>query len=192
MSESLGNNKQHLTASSLELADHACFGARTLIHPADHAGATSRTKHRPGSASGSPPVDFLDPHDPFLPERLEPISKLSTTHLTHLSTPPPRVIKPDLVTYIGTTCHLQPHLLTIIDSHTSSTVSIINMATATPETPAQYERDLRSANHEWKRSKDANVKWSYGSTASACWCTLPADTESENFRAQPLGKWSNR
>ncbi|KAK7748888.1 hypothetical protein SLS53_000912 [Cytospora paraplurivora] len=67
------------------------------------------------------------------------------------------------------------------------------MATTTPETPAQYERDLRSANQEWKRSKDASVKWSYGSTATSSWfASLPPDTESENFRAQPLGKWSDQ
>jgi len=27
----------------------------------------------------------------------------------------------------------------------------------------QFERDLRSANKEWKRSKDSAVKWSHGS-----------------------------
>ena len=30
------------------------------------------------------------------------------------------------------------------------------------EAPAQYERDLRSANKEWKRGKDFNTKWSNG------------------------------
>ena len=27
----------------------------------------------------------------------------------------------------------------------------------------QFERDLRSANKEWKRTKDSSVKWSHGS-----------------------------
>jgi hypothetical protein len=27
----------------------------------------------------------------------------------------------------------------------------------------QYERDLRSANKEWKRTKDSAAKWSHGS-----------------------------
>lgn len=35
------------------------------------------------------------------------------------------------------------------------------MATAF-DTPAQYERDLRSINKEWKRGKDYNTKWSNG------------------------------
>lgn len=30
-------------------------------------------------------------------------------------------------------------------------------------TSPQYERDLRSANKEWKRTKDSSVKWSHGS-----------------------------
>ena len=30
------------------------------------------------------------------------------------------------------------------------------------ETPAQHERDLRSANKDWKRSKDASTKWALG------------------------------
>lgn len=65
------------------------------------------------------------------------------------------------------------------------------MAATIPETPAQYERDFRSANQEWKRSKDASVKWSYGSTA-AWYGQLPSDVESENFRARPIGKPSNQ
>ncbi|CAN8103081.1 unnamed protein product [Discula destructiva] len=32
------------------------------------------------------------------------------------------------------------------------------------ESPAQYERDLRSEHHEWKRTKDANAKWLFGTT----------------------------
>jgi hypothetical protein len=36
-----------------------------------------------------------------------------------------------------------------------------NMA-ASFETPAQFERDLRSANHGFKRTKDSSAKWSYG------------------------------
>lgn len=73
------------------------------------------------------------------------------------------------------------------------------MAATISETPAQYERDIRSANQEWKRSKDARAKWSYGSTATAAgpWfaCLAPekeAEKERENFKAQPLGKWSEQ
>lgn len=36
------------------------------------------------------------------------------------------------------------------------------MASFLAETPAQYERDLRSEQHEWKRSKDASAKWTWG------------------------------
>ncbi|ROW09564.1 hypothetical protein VMCG_02300 [Cytospora schulzeri] len=67
------------------------------------------------------------------------------------------------------------------------------MAATISEAPAQYERDFRSANHEWKRGKDARAKWSYGSTATAPWYgCLPPDVESENFKAQPLGKQSEQ
>lgn len=67
------------------------------------------------------------------------------------------------------------------------------MAATITESPAQYERDFRSANQEWKRGKDASVKWSYGSTATAPWYgSLPSDVESENFKARPLGKPSNQ
>ena len=40
----------------------------------------------------------------------------------------------------------------------SPTQSIITMSDCT-----QYERDLRSANKEWRRGKDSNVKWAHGS-----------------------------
>lgn len=40
----------------------------------------------------------------------------------------------------------------------SPTQSIIAMSDST-----QYERDLRSANKEWRRGKDSNVKWAHGS-----------------------------
>ena len=36
------------------------------------------------------------------------------------------------------------------------------MSAAAFETPAQYERDFRSANKEWKRDKDASTKWALG------------------------------
>lgn len=56
----------------------------------------------------------------------------------------------------------------------------------------QFERDLRSANQEYKRGKDASVKWSFGTTASPPWVIPGApDPDSENFRARPLGKWSD-
>lgn len=57
----------------------------------------------------------------------------------------------------------------------------------------QYERDLRSANQEYKRGKDASVKWSFGTTASPSWWSASApDPESENIKARPLGKWSDQ
>ncbi|KAK3324196.1 hypothetical protein B0T19DRAFT_224727 [Cercophora scortea] len=34
------------------------------------------------------------------------------------------------------------------------------------EAPAQYERDFRSANKEWKRTKDSSSKWAHGSRHS--------------------------
>ena len=36
------------------------------------------------------------------------------------------------------------------------------MSAAAFESSAQFERDLRSANKEWKRGKDASTKWSLG------------------------------
>jgi hypothetical protein len=39
-----------------------------------------------------------------------------------------------------------------------STAQSIIMADST-----QYERDLRSANKEWRRSKDSSAKWAHGS-----------------------------
>lgn len=65
------------------------------------------------------------------------------------------------------------------------------MAAIFPETTTQYERDIRGANQEWKRGKDATVKWSYGSTVSQPWWSSQ-DPESENFKARPLGKLSDR
>lgn len=67
------------------------------------------------------------------------------------------------------------------------------MAAIISETPVQYERDLRSANQEWKRGKDASAKWSYGSTATAPWYgCLPPEVESDNSKARPIGKLSDQ
>ncbi|KLU85982.1 hypothetical protein MAPG_05001 [Magnaporthiopsis poae ATCC 64411] len=38
---------------------------------------------------------------------------------------------------------------------------------ATMETPAQYERDLRSAHKGWKRGKDSREKWAHGQRPAA-------------------------
>lgn len=59
--------------------------------------------------------------------------------------------------------------------------------------PAQFERDLRSANKEWKRGKDANVKWSYGATTPQPWLSPSTLDEAEDptFRPRPVGKPSN-
>lgn len=66
------------------------------------------------------------------------------------------------------------------------------MANLINETPAQYERDLRSANKEWKRGKDANVKWSYGATTPHNWLSHAFDAEIDpTFKARPLGKASD-
>jgi hypothetical protein len=46
------------------------------------------------------------------------------------------------------------------------------------ESPAQYERDLRSANKEWKRAKDSSAKWSHGVRAAA--------GVRINFRGEPI------
>ncbi|PSS02255.1 hypothetical protein BD289DRAFT_255575 [Coniella lustricola] len=64
------------------------------------------------------------------------------------------------------------------------------MAASFTESPAQFERDLRSANKEWKRGKDANAKWSYGSTSPNTWwaSTVDADNDTSFSKARPLGK----
>lgn len=69
------------------------------------------------------------------------------------------------------------------------------MATFLAESPAQYERDLRSGQQEWKRGKDANVKWSYGATSPKqvpFWSPPAVDMEEDpGFKARPLGKPSD-
>lgn len=69
------------------------------------------------------------------------------------------------------------------------------MATVIAETPAQYERDLRSGQKEWKRGKDANVKWSYGATPprqAPLWSPSASDLDDDaSFKARPLGKPSD-
>lgn len=73
------------------------------------------------------------------------------------------------------------------------------MATSTIETPTfaespvQFEpkRDLRSANKEWKRGKDSDTKWSYGSrTREAQWQPI-CDAEQLGIKARPIGKASD-
>lgn len=67
------------------------------------------------------------------------------------------------------------------------------MAAFINETPAQFERDLRSANKEWKRGKDANVKWSYGGTDSRAWWSSTAihEVEDSTIKIRPVGKPSD-
>ncbi|KAJ0320435.1 hypothetical protein COL5a_009792 [Colletotrichum fioriniae] len=59
--------------------------------------------------------------------------------------------------------------------------------TASIESPAQFERDLRSANQDFKRSKDSRSKWSNGARPLAgChldWYTLEAVGGTEQQRA---------
>lgn len=66
------------------------------------------------------------------------------------------------------------------------------MATSIIESsPAQFERDFRSANKEWQRGKDAKVKWSYGATTPPySYWTPPAldEVEDQDFKARPVGK----
>lgn len=67
------------------------------------------------------------------------------------------------------------------------------MATVIADTPAQYERDLRSGQKEWKRGKDANVKWCYGATPprqAPLWSASDLDDDA-SFKARPLGKPSD-
>lgn len=60
------------------------------------------------------------------------------------------------------------------------------------ESAPQFERDLRSANKEWKRGKDSIVKWSYGVRTQEKWWTLNDDAEgSSDTKARPLGKASD-
>lgn len=64
------------------------------------------------------------------------------------------------------------------------------------ETPAQYERDLRSANKQWKRGKDASAKWSHGARPlHGCrvdWATMEASggSEAQRAKARPRRKIS--
>lgn len=68
---------------------------------------------------------------------------------------------------------------------------------ATFENPAQFERDVRSANLEWKRTKDSSTKWSFGARPGAgCavdYSTLEATggSESQRAKSRPRGKWSD-
>ncbi|KAL1868970.1 hypothetical protein VTK73DRAFT_3431 [Phialemonium thermophilum] len=65
------------------------------------------------------------------------------------------------------------------------------------ETPVQYERDLRSASKEWKRSKDSTTKWSFGSRPlSGCHLDLSTyetvgGSESQRAKSRPRGKASD-
>lgn len=58
------------------------------------------------------------------------------------------------------------------------------------DSPAQYERDLRSEHQDWKRTKDNTTKWSYGSTASqpTSWWSLSQKVDEDGDRIRPLGK----
>ncbi|KAF3767469.1 hypothetical protein M406DRAFT_350576 [Cryphonectria parasitica EP155] len=66
-------------------------------------------------------------------------------------------------------------------------------ATPIAESPAQFDRDLRSANQEWKRDKDADVKWSYGTKRDFLWYPpLSSDADMDpSFKRRPLGKPSD-
>lgn len=64
------------------------------------------------------------------------------------------------------------------------------------ETPAQYERDIRSGQKEWKRTKDSSAKWSHGhKPATGCrldGVTLEAvgGTEEQRSKSRPRKKYS--
>jgi hypothetical protein len=67
---------------------------------------------------------------------------------------------------------------------------------ASIEIPAQFDRDLRSANKEWKRVKDSSAKWSFGVRPSAGvkldWAHLPiTGTESQQAHGRPRRKYSD-
>lgn len=58
--------------------------------------------------------------------------------------------------------------------------------------PVQSERDLRSANKEWKRGKDSSVKWSYGAKPQEKGWYPSFDVEDDSsFKARPAGKASD-
>lgn len=71
------------------------------------------------------------------------------------------------------------------------------MAT-TFDAPAQYDRDLRGANKEWKRGKDSNMKWAHGARPSSGvgynWWTgeMLSGSESQRSKSRPLGKFSDQ
>lgn len=61
------------------------------------------------------------------------------------------------------------------------------------ETPAQFERDLRSANKEWKRSKDSSSKWTHGAKPlRGVWNLSATDSEGESVKNRPMGKFSEQ
>ncbi len=68
------------------------------------------------------------------------------------------------------------------------------MATSV-ESSAQFERDLRSANKEWKRSKDSSAKWSHGHRPSAgvrldLYSRQPiSGSETQQAKSRPQKRW---
>jgi hypothetical protein len=64
------------------------------------------------------------------------------------------------------------------------------------EIPMQSERDLRSANKEFKRSKDATARWRYGGKpASGCHLNLTTNeteggSEEQRSKVRPMGRFS--
>lgn len=68
------------------------------------------------------------------------------------------------------------------------------MAT-TVESPIQYDRDLRGANKEWKRTKDSSAKWSCGSRPSGgVWTRgehYVTGSESQQAKSRPRKRQSD-
>lgn len=66
------------------------------------------------------------------------------------------------------------------------------MAAPIVESAAQFERDLRSANQEWKRGKDSNVKWSFGARSQEKgWYPRYDKEDDASIKTRPIGKASD-
>lgn len=62
------------------------------------------------------------------------------------------------------------------------------------EGPTKFEpqRDLRSANKEWKRGKDSNAKWSFGArTHQTGSSPIDAADQDSILKTRPIGKASD-
>lgn len=85
-----------------------------------------------------------------------------------------------------------PHsssLIKTIDTNPNNPAQDLDITMSTTfEGPTMYERDMRSANKEWRRSKNGSTKWAFGARPLAgCkldLTTLEPATGSESQRAK--------